>query len=125
MEHYVTIFDSGFLPQGVALAQSLSEHAGDHVLWVVAVDQKAERALAQLALPNVRVLALAEVETDPLLAVKGGRTLAEYCWTLTPFAAHFVFERDPGIERVTYLDADLWLRRSPKPIFDELERSGK
>jgi hypothetical protein len=125
MEHYVTIFDSGFLPQGMALAQSLSEHAGDHVLWVVAVDQEAERALAQLALPNVRVLPLAQVETAPLLAVKGGRTRAEYCWTLTPFASRFVFERDPGIERVTYLDADLWLLRSPQPIFDELERGGK
>jgi hypothetical protein len=125
MEHYVTIFDSGFLPQGMALAQSLSEHAGEYVLWVVAVDLEAERALALLALPNVRILPLDEVETDALLAVKGGRTRAEYCWTLTPFAARFVFERDPRVERVTYLDADLWFRRSPKPIFEELERAGK
>ena len=125
MEHYVTIFDSGFLPQGLALAQSLSEHAGDHILWVIAVDQEAESALKKLALRNVRVLPLAEVETDSLLAVKGGRTRAEYCWTLTPFAARFVFEREPGIERVTYVDADLWFRKSPQPIFEELERSGK
>lgn len=125
MEHYVTIFDSGFLPQGVALAESLSDHAGEHTLWVIAVDDEAKRALSQLALPNVRLLPLAEVETDPLLAVKGGRTRAEYCWTLTPFAARFVFERDPGIERVTYIDADLWLRKSPRPIFEEFERSGK
>jgi hypothetical protein len=125
MEHYVTVFDSGFLPQGMALAQSLSEHAGEHVLWVVAVDLEAERALAQLALPNVRILPLDEVETDALLAVKGGRSRAEYCWTLTPFAARFVFDRDSSVERVTYLDADLWFRRSPKPIFDELERAAK
>lgn len=125
MEHYVTIFDSGFLPQGMALAESLSEHAGDHTLWVIAVDQEAERALVRLALPNIRVLPLAEVETESLLAVKPGRSRAEYCWTLTPFAARFVFEREPGIQRVTYLDADLWLRRSPRPIFEELERSKK
>jgi len=125
MEHYVTIFDSGFLPQGVALAESLAEHAGEHTLWVIAVDDQANRTLSQLALPNVRLLPLAEVETDPLLAVKGGRTRAEYCWTLTPFAARFVFERDPRIERVTYIDADLWLRKSPQPIFEEFERSRK
>lgn len=125
MEHYVTIFDSGFLPQGMALARSLIEHAGEHTLWVVTVDEEAERALTRLALPNVRVLPLAQVETERLISVKSGRTRAEYCWTLTPFAPRFVFERAPGVERVTYLDADLWLRRSPKPIFDELERSKK
>jgi hypothetical protein len=29
------------------------------------------------------------------------------------------------VERVTYLDADLWFRKHPKPIFDEFEFSGK
>jgi hypothetical protein len=125
MEHYVTIFDAGFLPQGVVLARSLAEHAGEHTLWVITVDREAENALARLELDNVRILPLAEVETASLLSVKDGRTRAEYCWTLTPFAARFVFEREPDVDRVTYLDADLWFRRSPAPIFEELERSRK
>lgn len=125
MEHYVTLFDSLFLPQGLVLARSLAEHAGPHQLWVLCIDGETHAALSRLALPTVRLLRLADVETPELLAVKDGRTRAEYCWTLTPFAPRFVFEREAGARRVTYVDADLWLRKDPKPIFDELDRSGK
>ena len=41
MEHYVTLFDSLFLPQGLALHASLQQHAGEHRLWVLCVDELA------------------------------------------------------------------------------------
>ena len=125
MEHYVTLFDGLFLPQGVALHASLERHAGAHTLWIVCVDDAARRALEALALPNVRLLAVEAVENDRLRAVKGSRTRGEYCWTLTPFSPGFVFDADPGVERVTYLDADVWLTADPRPIFTEFEQSGK
>jgi hypothetical protein len=37
----------------------------------------------------------------------------------------FVFEADLSVEQVIYLDADLWFRQHPKPIFDEFNASGK
>ena len=37
----------------------------------------------------------------------------------------FVFEADLSVSRVTYLDADLWFRKNPAPIFTEFELSGK
>jgi hypothetical protein len=125
MEHYVTLFDSGFLPQGVALHRSLQRHAGEHCLWVLCMDEAAHAVLSRLQLPNVRLLSLAEVETDALRAVKPGRSRAEYCWTLTPFTPSFVFDADPSVRRVTYVDADIWLRAGPAPLFAEFERSGK
>ncbi len=57
--------------------------------------------------------------------MRGERTIGEYCWTLTPFAPRFVFEADPSIGRVTYVDADMWLRKTPSPIFREFDASGK
>ena len=125
MEHYVTLFDSAFLPQGLALHASLARHAGSHKLWVLCMDSRVHNVLGTMALPNVRLLDLSALENDRLLAVKGARTRAEYCWTLTPFTPRFVFEADPSVERVTYIDADVWLMKSPSPIFLEFEASGK
>jgi len=125
MEHYVTLFNGLFLPQGLALHMSMERHVRDYVLWILCVDDEAYDVLMRLALPNVRLLRLSELETEELLAVKPTRTIGEYCWTLTPFAPRFVFESDATVDRVTYLDADLWFRKHPEPIFDEFDRAEK
>jgi hypothetical protein len=125
MEHYVTLFDSMFLPQGLALHASLERHAKPYTLWVLCMDDATHQALGRLRPPHLRTLRLASVETSELARVKGGRTRGEYCWTITPFAPLFVFEADATVERVTYLDADLWFRRNPAPIFEEFAASGK
>lgn len=125
MEHFVTIFNSLFLPQGLALHKSMERHVWAYVLWIVCVDDEAHDVLEKLALPNIRLLKLSDLETDELLSVKPERTIGEYCWTLTPFAPRFVFEADAAVQRVTYLDADLWFCKHPKPIFNEFDTSGK
>lgn len=125
MEHYVTLFDSLFLPQGLALHMSMKRYAGNYVLWVLCIDDTTYEVLSRLDLPNMRLLLLSKVETTELKRIRGQRSTGEYCWTLTPFAPRFVFEADPAVERVTYIDADMWLRKSPAPIFREFEASGK
>jgi hypothetical protein len=124
-EHYVTLFDRFYLPQGLALHSSMQRHCGDFTLWVLCMDQEVHTLLSCLDLPQVRLLQLSDWETPELLAVKPGRTRGEYCWTLTPFSVQFVFSSDPEVARVTYVDADTWFLSSPKPIFDELRQSGK
>jgi hypothetical protein len=125
MEHYVTLFDSLFLPQGLALHMSMERHVKDYTLWILCVDDEAHTVLTKLQLPNVRLLQLSKLETEELLRVKPNRSKGEYCWTLTPFAPRFVFENDATVMRVTYLDADMWFRKHPKPIFDEFRSSSK
>lgn len=125
MEHFVTLFDSLFLPQGLALHKSMQRHIENFTLWILCVDDEAYDVLTKLELQNVRLLQLSKLETSELLAVKPNRSKGEYCWTLTPFAPRFVFEADSNVMRVTYIDADLWFRKNPKPIFDEFDKSGK
>jgi hypothetical protein len=125
VEHFVTLFDSLFLPQGLALHKSMQRHIENFTLWILCVDDEAYDVLTKFGLQNVRLLQLSKLETLELLAVKPNRSKGEYCWTLTPFAPRFVFEADKNVMRVTYLDADLWFMKSPKPIFDELDKSGK
>lgn len=125
MEHYVTLFDSLFLPQGLALHMSMERHAGEYTLWILCVDDEANGILTKLNLTNVRLLQLSNLETKELKRVRPTRTKGEYCWTLTPYAPRFVFEASPALQRVTYLDADMWFRRNPAPIFREFDASGK
>jgi hypothetical protein len=125
VEHFVTLFDNNFLPMGLCLHQSLLKLDQAFHLWILCMDELAERHLRQLALPHVSLISLREVEDDRLLAVKPTRSRGEYCWTLTPFTPQFVFDRDASVNRVTYLDADLFFFAPPKSFFDELECSGK
>jgi hypothetical protein len=125
MEHYVTLFDSLFLPQGLALHSSLEVHAGSYTLWVLCMDEDAQLVLDKLNKPNIKTIALSEIETPELLSVKPGRTKGEYCWTLTPFTPKIVFDRDESVQRVTYLDADLFFLKDVTPIFQEFEAAGK
>jgi hypothetical protein len=125
MENYVTLFDSLYLPQGLALHLSMQRHLQKYTLWILCVDDRVHETLTKLALPNVRLLQLSQLETADLKRVKTERSKGEYCWTLTPFTLFFVFQAAPEVMRVTYIDADLWFRNNPAPIFRELEIAGK
>ena len=125
MEHFVTLFNSLFLPQGLALHLSMERHIENYTLWILCMDGEVHEILKKMKLPNIRILQLSLLETDALKKVKPKRTAVEYCWTTTPFTPRFVFDSDSTVERVTYLDADLWFQKSPSPIFQEFENSGK
>ncbi len=112
------MFDARFLPQGLALYESLTRHCAHALLWVVCLDQATQDALASLRLPALRTIALKEMETDQLRSVRSDRTDREYYWTLTPRLFEAVFDRVPDASRVTYVDADLYFFRSPMVILD-------
>ncbi|ATY34276.1 glycosyltransferase family protein [Sphingomonas psychrotolerans] len=126
MEHFVSICDRNFLPQVLALFRSMERHCEPFVLWVLTVDDAAADMLESLALGDrMKVIRSTRVETPALAAARAERHTGEFCWTLTPFSPRIVFDADPSVQRVTYLDADLWFRGSPRPLFAELEQSGK
>ena len=125
LEHFCTLFDSKFLPMGMSLHSSLMQQAQPFHLWILCMDEIVEQQLKELALPNVTLIPLHEVETAALLSVKPGRSRAEYCWTLTPFTFQAVFARDEQVKRVTYLDADLFFFDNPRILLNELDGSEK
>lgn len=119
---YFTICDRGFLLKALVLHRSLLRHAGDFHLTVFCLDDESERILDELAPPKLSTVPIAELEAfDPELAeTKADRKLAEYSWTAKPPAFRYLFERRPGADVVSYLDADHMFFGDPKPLFDEL-----
>lgn len=125
MEHFVTNFNFGFLPQGLALYRSMQRHLMGFQLWVVCMDQNCFSALRALNLPNLRAIDFSSFESDAYRQLRKERTVAEYCWTVNPLNPYLVFSLDLTVERVTYLDADLWFLRPPELIFEEFSNSKK
>ena len=126
MNHYCTYFDSGFLPQGLALWASLKRHDAAAVLWVLALDEPAAAALRGVGQPDLRVVALAELEAGDaaLAAAKANRSKVEYYFTLSPCWPHWLLRTQPEIAAITYLDADLYFWSSPAPFFAAIDAAG-
>ena len=79
----------------------------------------AENILNELKLKNATVISLKDFEDEELLSVKPSRTIAEYCWTSTSSTILYVLQKF-DVQECTYIDADLFFYKSPKPIFDEM-----
>jgi hypothetical protein len=126
VNHYCTYFDRNFLIHGMALARSLRTHDSKSVLWILCLDDFTYQYLEDCNDPAIRPVPLAELESaDPALrAAKEDRSLVEYYFTLSPCWPRHLLRENPTMERVTYLDADLFFYGSPEPVFAEMgERS--
>jgi hypothetical protein len=122
MNHYCTYFDRGYLVRGVALWLSLKRHDPSAVLWALCLDDAAAEAVRRLGEADLHVVPLPELEAaDPeLAAVKPNRSRTEYYFTLSPCLPRWLLLQQPGIEVVTYVDADMAFFSDPAPLFAEL-----
>jgi len=89
------------------------------------MDEMVFSILSSMRLANVTLIELADIESQDLLAVKPGRSRGEYCWTLTSFLIGHILNKLSDGQRATYLDADLYILKNPRPIFMEMEAAGK
>lgn len=120
MKNFCTFFDSNYLSRGLALYESLRDCGEGFHLFIVAFDEKCGEFLTSLSLPGVTVIPLQDFEDEALSRVKSTRSRREYCWTCTPSVILYVIEKY-GVERCTYLDADLYFFDSPERILEEMK----
>ena len=120
-----TYFDHNYLPRGLALHGSLREHCPEFQLWVLCLTPECHAALTQLALPEVRLITLEQLERfEPQLTeAKKNRTAIEYFFTCTPVLPLFVFESEPATDAVTYVDGDMLVFHPLDEVWDEVADS--
>ena len=125
MRHFCTYFDTNYITRGLALYQSLEEHCCDFFLWVLCLDEDTYSCLSNLALPSVGLIRLCELEDHDreLAEAKKRRRLIEYYFTCTPALPLYVLLKYGHVDRITYLDADLYFFSSPDPLFEEMANS--
>lgn len=122
MNHYGTYFDGRYARSGLALWLSLQRHDPTAVLWALTLDVETTAAIRALGEPNFHAIPLRELEAaDPeLAAARGNRTWVEFVFTLSPCWPRFLLSRQPEIDVLTYVDADMAFLSSPAPLFAEL-----
>jgi hypothetical protein len=118
---FCTLFNWLYLPQGIALYRSLAGSVrGEFTLYALCMDDFTLAALRAFDLPNLRPIALSEIETDALKAVREKRTIGEYCWTCTtPLLRHVIAQQPPGTV-VSYVDADVRFFSDPSVVLGEI-----
>lgn len=125
MRAFCTLFDSKFLPQGLALYESLVKYASDYrygpdfVLYVLPLDYECERVLAAMAPPGIKLVHVEQLVSDMKLAeIRVSRTHREWAWTCASQLCLWLM--DSGLSEVTYLDADVIAFSSLEQAFDEI-----
>lgn len=119
MLNFCTLFNTNYLSRGLALYQSLEKVCPSFHLYVFAFDQESYYYLKNHPLPNLTPISLPDFEYPALLQVKPARSMAEYCWTSTPFTILYCFEKF-NLPHCTYLDADLVFYNNPQVLINEM-----
>jgi len=124
VQHYCTYFDHHFLPQGLALYQSLCEHAGAFRLHVLALTEECERHLQAIGFDRLDVISLRRLlsHRPALRQARKNRTVIEFYFTCTASLITYLLEKRLPGEAITYLDADCFFFASPIIVHD-MEKS--
>ena len=122
MRHYCTYFDRRYLPRGLALFHSLRTQAQVFCLHVLCLDDTCYDILVRANFEQLKPIRLPDLEAydAELASARGRRTLVEYYFTLTAALPLFLFDSDPSITLITYLDSDLFFFGNPEEIFEEM-----
>lgn len=120
---FCTLFDKNYLFQGLALYRSLVTHCPKFTLYILCLDRETFDILEKLALENVCLMALKDIEGPDLLMAKQNRSHGEYCWTLGSVYTHHLLKNNSAIKMIAYLDSDLYFYSSPQPIYDEMGKN--
>lgn len=123
--NYCTLFDHNYLPQGVALINSIIKYRSGQVsIYVLAMDEITEQLLLTYFPANTLVVInLNEFENDQLRNLKKERNVAEYCWTLTPCLLKFCIEQYQ-LQSCVYLDSDCFFFSDPNQLYNEFINHG-
>lgn len=116
---YCTLFDSGYLDRGIALADSLAKTTQNYNLYIFAFDEISYLSLLELKLANVVVISEKEIRTKELEKIKTERSRGEYCWTCTPIIIKYVLENYYE-SNCTYIDSDMIFFSDPSVLVDEI-----
>ena len=118
---YCTYFDHNYLSRAMLTIESLRRFEPTAPIYVLTLSDLCETILRELALPDVEIIPLAELERayPELAPLKRTRKLIEYYFTLSPFLPHYLFSKTAA-DRITYIDGDLYFFSSPRPVLDSL-----
>lgn len=122
---YVTLLDEVYLPQGLALHESIQRFDPTARLTVYAMDEISLSALSRLSQPGLHIRSGLDRMPQEFHTLRGHRDWVSLLWTSTPFVIADALSETSSGSTVIYIDADMALFRSPAPVIEEFEASGR
>jgi hypothetical protein len=126
MHIFCTLFDENYLANFLALHESLcKEDEMGFIIYAFCMDEKSFLFINSKSFDgfnNIVAISIKQLleKYNQLIEIKRTRSIVEFYFTCSPFICSFVFESNPSIEQLTYLDADLLFFKSPEYIFKEM-----
>jgi len=123
--YFCTYADENYIPNAIALLESLRSHAGAFHLQLLCLTPEAHRVATPYEAEDFSITSLEALESkDPeLLNVKKQRSQIEYYFTLTPCWTLVALQRLASAEWMTYLDADTYFFDSPASVFKQIRNA--
>jgi hypothetical protein len=120
---YCSTITKSRLYQFLALLVSLDKvRKGKFRFFVLCVDDETYNVLKKMNWNNVTIIHEKEL-SESVRSLKQERKIHEYCWTLKPVLLETVFNQNPKVMRVTFMDSDLYFWEDPEIIFKEQENA--
>jgi len=119
MLNFCTLFNTNYLSRGLAMYQSLDSVCPAFHLYAFAFDDDCYTYLKANPLPHLTTISLQDFESPALLSIKPTRSMAEYCWTSTPFTILYCLQQY-NLTACTYLDADMIFYNDPAILIEEM-----
>lgn len=115
---FCMVVSSTRLIQAIACFLSLYKTMDNFKVYILCVDEKCYEFLKKINLDKIVLVTISELNREDLLEIKATRKLNQYCWTLKPGFIKYIFTLDDSINRVTYIDSDLFFYQNPNVIFE-------
>ncbi|WP_195431204.1 hypothetical protein [Clostridium sp. D46t1_190503_E9] len=106
------------LIQAIACFLSLYKNMDNFKVYILCADEKCYEFLKEINIDKIVLVTIDELNREDLLSIKSSRKLNQYCWTLKPGFIKHIFTLDDSINRVTYIDSDLFFYQNPNIIFE-------
>ncbi len=106
------------LIQAIACILSLYKAMDKFKVYILCADDKSYEFLKKINFEKVVLVTIFELNREDLLQLRATRKLNQYCWTLKPGFIKYIFTLDDSIQRVTYIDSDLFFYQNPNIIFE-------
>jgi hypothetical protein len=119
--HFCTLFDSGFLTQGLAMMLSLENNSSAQISWtVLALDKQTTLKLREINPGNIEIIDFSDFQDLDLLALVGTRPWREICWTSAACLLKYCIEKYLDFEFVGYIDADCYFLGDVQNMLNEI-----
>jgi len=118
--HYCNAIDHRYISRELALYASMRRHCQPFRLWVLCLNDECHAMLSALALSDVVLLRIRDLENhdQELLEAKSTRSEIEYYMTIRAAFMSWLFESRPEIDVLTHIDGDLFFFQRPRVVFE-------